>query len=248
MIIPAAGLGTRMRSINPLLAKEMLPIGSQPAIYYALAEGVDAGVDEILVILSPAKAHLKQYLDNLDLPIRIAYQPIPTGEADAILLVEKLVTGDSIVIVYPDNLHVPSPGFAKPLFSTFEHYGIDTLGLSSVTAENETAIGNAGQVALQRLTEDVFRIKRLETKSRGHFHRRFDGELRACGIMATGPHIFDAIHGSRPQPLKGEHTDETVRQALLLGGGLLGLRLPGTVFDIGNPAGYRSCIADLTDK
>ena len=64
-------------------------------------------------------------------------------------------------------------------------------------------------------------------------------------MMVAGPHLFDAIRRTRPRLSQGEFTDEPVRQSLIHEGGLLGLRLPGTVFDIGNPGGYRSCLEQL---
>ena len=50
LIIPAAGLGTRMKSVNPDIPKEMLPVGDKPAIQYAVEEGLSADIKNIIII------------------------------------------------------------------------------------------------------------------------------------------------------------------------------------------------------
>ncbi|MEF9438147.1 MAG: hypothetical protein L0922_05220 [Candidatus Mariimomonas ferrooxydans] len=47
---------------------------------------------------------------------------------------------------------------------------------------------------------------------------------------------------------EGEFTDLPVRTLMLREKGLLGYCLPGTVFDIGNPEGYRLCLTYLKNK
>ena len=65
-------------------------------------------------------------------------------------------------------------------------------------------------------------------------------------MMVCGPHLFDAIRRTRDTVTEGEFTDEPVRRLLLEERGLLGLRLPGQVFDIGNPEGYVRCREKLS--
>jgi UTP-glucose-1-phosphate uridylyltransferase len=64
-------------------------------------------------------------------------------------------------------------------------------------------------------------------------------------MMVTGPHIFDIIHRARAGVSQGEFTDEPIRDLLVRECGLLGVRLPGAVFDIGNPDGYRHCMNQI---
>ena len=61
LIIPAAGLGTRMRNVDPDLPKEMLLIGNKPAIQYAVEEGLSAGIKNIIIIISRQKDIIRQY-------------------------------------------------------------------------------------------------------------------------------------------------------------------------------------------
>ena len=49
LLIPAAGLGTRMRAVDAKRPKELLPLNGKPAICYTVAEGIDAGVERVSV-------------------------------------------------------------------------------------------------------------------------------------------------------------------------------------------------------
>ena len=53
LIIPAAGLGTRFLPITKAIPKEMLPIGNKPALQYIIQEGIDAGIHNVNMIISP---------------------------------------------------------------------------------------------------------------------------------------------------------------------------------------------------
>ena len=59
-VIPAAGFGTRFLPITKVMSKELLPIIDRPAIEYVVKEAIDAGICEILLIISP---HKKEVLD-----------------------------------------------------------------------------------------------------------------------------------------------------------------------------------------
>ena len=48
VVIPAAGLGTRMLPATKAIPKEMLPIIDKPIIQYVVEECVEAGFTEII--------------------------------------------------------------------------------------------------------------------------------------------------------------------------------------------------------
>ncbi len=63
-VIPAAGYGTRNLPITKVLPKEMFPICGRPAIDYIVQEAVEAGIEEILIILSRSKTMIMDYFDR----------------------------------------------------------------------------------------------------------------------------------------------------------------------------------------
>ena len=54
-IIPLAGLGTRLLPLTSVFPKELLPINGKPGLEYILDECIDAGVKEIIFIISNKK-------------------------------------------------------------------------------------------------------------------------------------------------------------------------------------------------
>ena len=63
-IIPLAGLGTRLLPLTSVFPKELLPINGKPGLEYILDECVNAGVKEIIFIISEKKKLIKKYFYN----------------------------------------------------------------------------------------------------------------------------------------------------------------------------------------
>ncbi len=63
-IIPLAGLGTRLLPLTSVFPKELLPINGKPGIEYILDECIEAGVSEIIFIISNKKEMIKKYFNN----------------------------------------------------------------------------------------------------------------------------------------------------------------------------------------
>jgi len=63
-IIPLAGLVTRLLPLTSVFAKELLPINGKPGLEYILDECIDAGINEIIFIISKKKIMIKDYFFN----------------------------------------------------------------------------------------------------------------------------------------------------------------------------------------
>lgn len=265
LIIPAAGLGTRMRSVNPSLPKEMLPLGGKPAIQYAVEEGIQAGVDQVVIIIREEKEIIRNYFEGTRLwrdlhpetaealevlmsrsGLTFLTQKSPLGECDAILLAREVAAGGSVAILYPDNIYLPAPGVLMALFARHSRSGGHVLALMEVAEENKCCVSNSGRVDLEPLTEGLFRVKRFLAKGEGYFEPRYGTEYRACGISIAQSDYFEAIEEVSRLGSAGELTDEKVRRYMLETGTVFyGCSLPGKIYDVGNPAGYRLCRQSL---
>ena len=60
-IIPLAGQGTRLLPLTSVFAKELLPINGRPGVEYILDECIEAGIKEIIFIISQKKLMIKKY-------------------------------------------------------------------------------------------------------------------------------------------------------------------------------------------
>ena len=63
-IIPLAGQGTRLLPLTSVFAKELLPINGKPGVEYIIEECIQAGIKEIIFIISKRKNIIKKYFYN----------------------------------------------------------------------------------------------------------------------------------------------------------------------------------------
>ena len=107
-IILAGGYGTRLFPITRGLSKQFLPVYNKPMIYYALSNLISAGIKEILVISTPEHLHFySEVLKDIEwFGVKIFYmsQEKPRGIAQAFILAEKWLDGDSVCLHLGDNI------------------------------------------------------------------------------------------------------------------------------------------------
>ena len=129
VIIPVAGLGTRMLPATKAIPKEMLPVLNKPIIQYIVEEAIYAGFKEIILVTHSSKSSIENHFDKsfeleatLDKRVKrsllkeiraisklnISMQSIRQGEAKglghAILCANRLVNKEPFAVILPDML------------------------------------------------------------------------------------------------------------------------------------------------
>jgi len=128
-IIPLAGLGTRLLPLTSVFAKELLPINGRSGIEYILDECIEAGIKEVIFIISKKKIMIKNYFHSdkfykkiikkkkdpriikeykkilkYKKMIRFVYQNKPLGTGDAVLKTQKFIKDKFFLMLLPDDL------------------------------------------------------------------------------------------------------------------------------------------------
>jgi UTP--glucose-1-phosphate uridylyltransferase len=135
IIIPAAGLGTRLLPATKVVPKELLNVYDRPVLQFAIDEAVDAGAERIILVIHPDKLAIRDYLRPDDayvnrlsacgktrlsaalaavqvpemVDVVFAFQNRPLGLGHAISCCTSLILPGPVGVILPDDVIMGKP-------------------------------------------------------------------------------------------------------------------------------------------
>ena len=105
-LILSGGFGTRLRPLTYSQQKQLIPVANKPILFYAIEDVIDAGAEEIGIIVGPNKEQVKETVESVAWPVPIKFIPqdYPKGLAHTILIAEDFLKDDSFIMYLGDNI------------------------------------------------------------------------------------------------------------------------------------------------
>lgn len=219
-IIPAAGLGTRLRPLTFTRPKPVLRVAGQPIIRHAIRTLKEAGIHDIAIIVSDlTRQEITHALRHItDVNITLIDQQEQLGLGHAILTAREWVGESNCCVYLGDNLFENG---AKPFVDMFQAQRPDAL-VALVEVADPTAFGvaemNGDQI--ERLVE-----KPAQPKS----------NLAVAGLYCFSPLIFEHLARLKPSARGEYEITDAIQSMIEAGKTVLGERVSGWWKDTGRP-------------
>ena len=221
-IIPAAGLGTRFLPVTRVVPKEMLPIGSRPALELIVDEAFEAGADEAVIVISEGKELVRRYFEGRD-GIRFVYQKEQRGLGHAVLQAE---VDDDVLILLGDALVVGCCAAKEMAAFSQSRGGAAVIGCERVPKEKVSRYGIL-KLDGDRIADMVEKPSVEEAPS----------DIAVAGRYLLPKEIFGFLKSQTPGKGGEIQLTDAIRRMLAVREAYAYV-YPGKRLDIGNPDGY----------
>lgn len=106
-LVLSGGKGTRLRPITHTCAKQLLPVGNKPILFFGLEAIAAAGIKDVGIVVGETHEEIRNAVKNgsaWGLRVRYIQQEAPLGLAHAVKISRDFLGDDSFVMYLGDNL------------------------------------------------------------------------------------------------------------------------------------------------
>lgn len=261
-VIPAAGFGTRFLPATKAVPKEMLPIIDKPTIQYIAEEAVNAGIEELLIIVSRGKDAIINHFDKAfeletilerdgkeemlnavrevsdKLNVCFVRQQEQKGLGHAVLCAKTFVGNEPFAVMLGDDVVVSEKPCIGQLMEQYDKYGASVLGVQKVGMEH---VSKYGIVDCEHVEGRMYKLKGMVEKPK---MEDAPSDVAVLGRYVITPGIFECLERTP----KGAGGEIQLTDALVLLSekeDIYAYDFEGKRYDIGNKQGFLQATVDF---
>ncbi len=266
-IIPLAGLGTRLLPLTSVFAKELLPINGKPGIEYILDECIEAGIKEVIFIISKKKKMIKDYFYNdkfykkiikkkkdprivneykkilkYKKMIKFVYQNKPRGTGDAVLKTKKYIKDHFFLMLLPDDLIIKK-NCSKSMIDIHKKYKSSVIASMNV---NKKTVSRWGIFNLsKKLNKKNYLIKDVIEKPS---YASAPSNKAVIGRYILPKKIFSKLTKQKPGNGGEIHITDAIQSLIYEENNFIAHIFSGKYLDCGSMKGYIKSTLEIAKK
>ncbi len=217
-LVLSGGKGSRLRPLTYSGAKQLVPVANRPVLFHALDDLIEAGVDDITIVVGDTAEQVQAAVDVERFPARIRYvlQDAPLGIAHAVKIARASLGDAPFVLFLGDNFIREG---VKEYVEAFREGNQDALVLLKEVDHPE----HFGVAAF-----DGERLARVVEKP-----RQPPSNLAVIGIYFFGPRVWEAVDAIRPSARGELEITDTIQWLIDHGADVRAERVEGVWIDTG---------------
>ncbi|MEL6364554.1 MAG: UTP--glucose-1-phosphate uridylyltransferase GalU [Pseudomonadota bacterium] len=166
VVVPVAGLGTRVLPATKTIPKELLTVVDRPLIDYVYEEAREAGCEHFIFVTGRGKSAIEDYFDHAfeleatleaknktavldDLVYRkppagaVSYtrQQAPLGLGHAVLCARRLVGDEPFAVILPDDVVQNERGCLAQMIDAYNEVGGNLVAIEEVPQDRTNKYG-----------------------------------------------------------------------------------------------------------
>ena len=263
-IIPLAGLGTRLLPLTSVIPKELLPINGKPGLEYILDECIEAGIKEIIFVISNKKQIIKKYFFNdiffkkiikekkdkrikfeyskikkFKKIIKFVYQNSPRGTGDAVLKCHRLIKSKYFLMLLPDDLIIKK-NCSRAMLRLHKQHNSSVIASKKVKSKD---VSRWGIFKLKRFSKKNFLVKDVVEKPS---IKSAPSNYAVIGRYILPVKIFKVLRKQKPGQNGEIHITDAIKTLIRQNNKFIGHVFAGKYLDCGTMRGYVNSSTEIS--
>ena len=263
-IIPLAGLGTRLLPLTSVMPKELLPINGKPGLEYILDECIEAGIKEIIFVISNKKQIIKKYFYNdiffkkiikekkdkrlkfeyskikkFKKIIKFVYQNSPRGTGDAVLKCHRLIKSKHFLMLLPDDLIIKK-NCSRAMLRLHKQHNSSVIASKKVKSKD---VSRWGIFKLKRFSKKNFLVKDVVEKPS---IKSAPSNYAVIGRYILPAKIFTILRKQKAGQNGEIHITDAIKTLIRQNNKFIGHVFAGKYLDCGTMRGYVNSSTEIS--